>query len=217
MLEFTFSTMPPPADARTLPNPKDLQSFLMENDKITSVNALPGIEYKRDTNVNFVDMNVEYLDKAALKQIARVINKWTVELLTDGSTSASAIMQDAGIRPVFYMVTDGTFFQEEVHAYAGTTILVHVPEVLPFEDEESVLIASIYTIMKLLSTLLTKARTSSVHTPVAIILHADCSTLDTQHQFSWERNSALATTKHFFAGVQILDDVFIMEKKRGNR
>ena len=139
--------MPAPAEARTLPNPKDLQSFLMENDNLTSLNALPGIEYKRDTNGNFVDMNVEYLEKAALTEIARVINKWTVELLTDGSTCACDIMQDAGIRPVCYTIADGTFFQEEVHAYVGTTILVHVPEVLPFEDEQSVKIASIYTIM----------------------------------------------------------------------
>ena len=135
--------MPPLADARTLPNPEDLQSFLMDNDKITSLNALSGIEYKRDSNGNFVDMNVDYLEKAALKKIAAVINKWTVDLLTDRSTSASAIMQDAGIRPVCYTIADGTFFQEEAHAYVGTTILVHVPEVLPFKDEQSVNIASI--------------------------------------------------------------------------
>ena len=145
--------MPPPADERTSPHPKDLQSFLMENDRITSLNALPGIEYKRDTNGTFVDMNVEYLKKAAVTEIARVINKLTVKLLADGSTSASAIMQDAGIRPVCYTIADGTFFQEEVHAYVGTTILVQVPELLPFKDEQSLNIASIYTIMKWLSTL----------------------------------------------------------------
>ena len=199
--------MPPPADARTLPNPKDLQSFLMENNKITSLNGLPGIEYKRDTNGKLVDMNVEYLDKPSLTEIARVINQWTVKLLTDGSSSASAIMQDAGIRPVCYTIADGTFFQEEVHAYVGTTILVHVPEVLPFEDEQSVNIASIYTIMKWLSTLLKKAHTLSVHTRVAIVVHARRSTSDTQHQLSWERNSALAITRQFVAGVQTLDDV----------
>ena len=199
--------MPPPADARTLPNPKDVQSYLMENDKITSLNALLGIEYKRETNGNFVDMNVEYLEKAALTEIARVINKWTVELLTDGSTSASAIMQDAGIRPVCYTIADGTFFQEEVNAYVGTTILVHVPVVLSFKDEHSVNVASIYTIMKWLSTLLKNTCTLSVHTRVAIVVHARCSTLDTQHPLSWERNTALAITRQFVAGVQTLDDV----------
>ena len=198
--------MPAPADAKTLPN-SDLQSFLMENDEITSLNALPRIEYKRDTNGNFVDINVEYLEKTALKEIARVINKWTVELLTDGSTSASAIMQDASIRPACYTIADGTFFQEEVHSYVGTAILVHVPEVLRFKHEQSVNIASIYTIMKWLSTLLKKARTLSVHTGVAIVLHARRSTLDTLHQSSWERNSALGITRQFVAGVQTLDDV----------
>ena len=199
--------MPPPADARTLPSPKDLQSFLMEYDKITSLNALPGIQYKRDTNAKFVDMNVECLEKAALTEIARVINKWMVELLTDGSTSASAIMQDAGIRPVCYTIADGTFFEEQVHAYLGTTLLVHVAEVPPFKDEQSLNIASIYTIMKWLRALLKKARTLSVHTRVAIVVHACRSTLDTQHQLSWERNSALVITRQFVAGVQTLDDV----------
>ena len=179
----------------------------MENEKITSLNALPGIEYERESNGTFVEMNVEYFEKAALTEIARVINRWTVELLTDGFTSASAIMQDAGIRPVCYTTADGTFFEEEVHAYVGTTILVHVPEVLPFEDEQSVNIASIYTIMNWLSTLLKKARTLSVHTRVAIVVHARRSVLDTQHQLSWERNSALAITRQFVAGVQTLDDV----------
>ena len=135
--------MPPAADIRTFPNPKDLQSSLMENDKIKSLNTLRGIEYKGDNNGNLVDMNVEYLEKVALKEIARVINKWTVELLTDGSTSTSAILQGAGIRAVCYTIADGTFFQEEVHAYVGTTILVHVPEVLHFKDEQSVNIVSI--------------------------------------------------------------------------
>ena len=136
-----------------------------------------------------------------------MINKWTIELVTDGSTSASAIMQDAGIRPVCYTIADGTFFQEEVHAYVGTTILVHVPEVLPLKDVQSVNIASIYTIMKWLSTLLEKARALSVHTRVAIVVHARRSTLDTQHQLSWEHNSALVITRQIFAGVQTLDDV----------
>ena len=179
----------------------------MEKDKITSVNALPGIEYKRDTNGNFVDMNVDDLKKAALKETARVINKWTVELLSDGFTSASAIMQDAGIQPVCYTMADGIFFQEAVHAYIGTTILVCIPEVLPFKDEQRVNIASIYTIMKWLSKLLKKARTLSVHTPVAIVVHARRSTLDTEHQLSWERKSALSVTTQFVAKVQTLDDV----------
>ena len=199
--------MPLPADIRIFSNPKDLQSFLMENDKITSVNALPGIEYKRDTNGNFVDTNNEYLEKAALKQIARVINKWTLELLTDGSTCACAIMQNPGIRPVCHTIADGTFLQEEGHAYAGPTILGYVPEVLPFKDEQSVNIDSIYAIMKWLSTLLKKARTLSVHTRVAIVVHARRSTLDAQHQLSWERNCALAIARQFVAGVQTLDDV----------
>ena len=159
-------------------------------------------------------MNVEYLEKAALTEIARVINKWTVELLTDGSTSPSAIMQDAGIRPVYYTTADGTGFQEEVHAYGGTTILVHVPEVLAFKDEQSVNIAAIHTIMKWLSTFLKKARTLSVHTLVAIGVHAPRSTLDTQHQLSNERNSALTITRQFVAGVQTLGDVLSWKRNQ---
>ena len=116
-------------------------------------------------------------------------------------------MQDAGIGPVCYMIADGTFFQEEVYAHVGTTILVHVPEVLPFKDEQRVNIASIYTTMKWLSTLLKEARTLSVHARVAIVVHARRSTLDTQHQLSWERDSALAIMRQFVAGVQTLDDV----------
>ena len=152
-------------------------------------------------------MNVEYVEKAALKEIARVINKWTAELLTDGCTSVFATMQDASIRPICYTIADGTFFQEEVHACVGTTILLHVPEVLPFTDEQSVIIACIYTVMKWLSALLKKARTLSVHTRVAIVVHARRSTLDSQHQLSWECISALAITRQFVAGVQTLDDV----------
>ena len=131
----------------------------------------------------------------------------TVERLTEASTSASTIMKDAGIRHVCYMRADSTFFKEEVHAYVGNTILVQVLEVLPFTDEQSVNTASIYTIMKWLSTLLKKTRTLSVHTHVAIVVHAHRSTLDTKHQLSWECSSALAITRQFVVGVHTPDDV----------
>ena len=194
---------------------KDPESELeLENESMKKQLVESSIEYKRDTNGNFVDMNVEYLEKDALKEITRVINKWTIERLTDGSTYACAIMQDAGIRPVRYTIAGGTFFQEEVHVYVGTTILVHAPKVLPFKEEQSVHIVSIYTIIKWLSTLLKKARRLSVHTRVAIFVHARHSTLDTQHQLSWERNSALAIIRQFVAGVQPLDDVLSWKRNQ---
>ena len=183
--------MHPIADSRILPNPEYLQSFLMENDEITSLSALPGIEYKRDTNGNFADVNVEYLEKATLKEKARVINKWMVELPNDGSTSASAIMQDAGVQPMCYTIANSAFLLEEVHAYLGTRVLVHAPEVLPLKDEQSIKVAIVYTIKKWLSKLLKKARRLSVHTRIANVVHARRSTLDTQHQMSWERTPHL--------------------------
>ena len=124
-------------------------------------------------------------------------------------------MQDAGIQPLCYTRADGTFFEEEVHAYVGTTILVHVPEVLPFKDEQSVKIASIYTIMKWLSPWLKKARALSVHTRVAIVVHARHSTSDTQQQLPWELKSALAIAGETVAALQTLEDV--LSWKRMNK
>ena len=88
-----------------------------------------------------------------------------------------------------------------------------MPEVLPLEDEQSVHIPSIYTIMKWLTTLLKKTRTLSVHTRVAIVVHARRSTMGTQHQLSCERNFALAITRQFVAGVQTLEDVLSWKRK----
>ena len=126
---------------------------------------------------------------------------------------APSYLSGARVRLLCCTIADGTFFQEEVHAFVGTTIPVLVPEVLPFEDAQRVNIASIYTIMKWLSTLLKKARTLSLlTTSVAIVVNYRRCTLDTQHQLSWERNSALAITRQFVALVQTPDDVLSWER-----